>query len=117
MVPEAHVALQRWAEWSLAPTLHTNLGFGKSIEAKIQEGMGQILPGSTNRGIYIDLQSSKVESWIGKQPKDTRRLIRVFYLGVGTSDDKAKVLGLATRTMYDRLHLAHIELARHLLIA
>lgn len=113
MIQSSHARLQRWAEWSLTPTGSISLGVGTSIESRIMEGKGQIMPGApggSSGRVYIDLVAIKAERFLRTLRASERRLVRVFYLHPGVNQDKATKLGIPIRTMYDRLHGIHEQL-------
>lgn len=114
MIPESHSRLKRWAEWTQAGSGFISLGVGRSIESKIMEGKGEILPGApyTNSGkIYHDSVAVKTQTFIRTLGRQEKRLIHVFYLWpVDIAAEKAAQLKLPVRTMYDKLHGIHIQL-------
>lgn len=116
MIPESHSRLKRWAEWTQAGSGFINLGGGASIESKIMEGRGTILPGApyTNSGrgrIYHDPIAIKVQAFVRTLSRKESRLIHIFYLWpVDIASEKAAQLKLPVRTMYDKLHGIHIQL-------
>lgn len=114
MIPASHQRLIRWSQWALTPTGAISLGVGQSIESKIAEGKGEILPGApyTSSGrVYIDLVAVRVERWMRTLRRSEKRLLHTFYLYPGVNEDKAKKLKMPIRTMYDRLHGLHEQLA------
>lgn len=111
--------LKRWAAWVLSPVGGVNLGYGKSVIAKIMEGKGQILPGAPRCSgamkIEVDHLAMRVDRWVASLPKPERQLLKLYYLdGRYTVEDKAMQLGISRKTLYNRVTRLAAKLADHL---
>ena len=115
MNDRAHAHFIRWANWTLQPVAPDSLGYGVSIESKIAEGMGEILPGRPRCGgpklIDSDPIAIVVEQFLRGNKNVTRverRFVRTYYLVRHLSvDEKAARLRMPVRTMYwtlDKIH-------------
>ena len=115
MILWVHERLKRWAVWYLSPVGPIFPGRSGTIEQKIREGRGQILPGipkgSGVAGVLVDPQAAEMERLIARLPKGKQKLIRVFYLGTGTVERKARSLRMTERKFYLKIHLCHKHLA------
>ena len=102
----AHQAFQRWALWTLQPDPTAYSG-STSILQRIEEGKGVIMPGAPRKSgrkrMWSDGVAVKVETFMGTLAKEEKQLLRVYYLSRYNVHDKARQLGLPTRTMYYRL--------------
>jgi hypothetical protein len=95
----------QWADWHRKKD-DNGLGFPSEcsfIKPYMKSGPGGMLP-SIDEAAWETHQAIKA-----LEPK-LNTVVNVFYLGRGTADQKARDCGCHRDTMYDYLHMAHVEI-------
>lgn len=116
LILDIHMKLKRWAEWYISPVGSIFPSSSGTIEQKIREGRGMILPGipkgSGRPGVRVDHVASRVDRAVARLSRSHQRVVRVFYLGHGTVERRARSLGMDERKLYRKIDLIHKHLAR-----
>jgi hypothetical protein len=119
MIKKIDERLKKWAVWFSSPNRVITGTLGKSVEARIMEGKGKMLPSGTLRGTMIpvwigtqasDLECARTHRAIRKLGAKKQRFVRVVYLGRGTAEARAKGAKLSKKNYYRKIDLLHSDL-------
>lgn len=115
MIPYIDSQLSIWGKWSVAKASR-GLGFSPVCpmfkQARYCGGFGSSVP----VGVTIDAVENvlDMDAAVGRLAQEQRRLCVEFYIVRGSGEEVAGRLGMAKRTLYDRIHCVHQALLGHL---
>lgn len=119
MITWVHEKLKKWAIWYLSPVGAIFPGGGTTIEQRILEGRGKLLPGvpkgSGRPGVLVDHDAYKLDVLIKTLPRRHQRVLKTFYLEGGSVERRARNLRLSERKFYLKIDLIHKHLEQLLL--
>lgn len=105
MIEYINLRCIQWAQWTRRKEDH-GLGFPKECCYTKQGGKpppgGHLPP--------VDEAAWEVHCAIKALSPKLNNVVTVFYLGKGTADQKAKDCGCHRDTLYDYLHMAHVQI-------
>lgn len=115
MIEYIHTQLSIWGKWSLA---NATKGIGYSPVSPMFKGArhGEGYGSNPPPGISIDCADSirDTDSAVSRLGREQKLLCVEYYVRGGRNEDVAARLGIAKRTLYDRLHAVHQSLLGHL---
>lgn len=78
-------------------------GYGKTIEQRLLEGQGELLPGGKGREVSVSVGWVSVHKFLNGSPQWVKNFCYVWYRRIDlTVDEKAQRLGLTRRGSYVR---------------
>lgn len=109
MILHINDKLNTWALWVAAGRRVVGLGYPSQVPYM------RLTPSSTGqRSPSMDEDSWEVEQAVHKLDKQLQQTIYQFYLHAGPADSHAKALRICTKTLYNRVHMAHTKIMEHL---
>lgn len=115
MIPYIDTQLSIWGRWSVARASR-GLGFSPVCpmfkQARYGGGFGSAVP----VGVAVDCVDNihDTDTAVSRMSVDQKRLCVEYYVVGGKGNEVAARLGVARRTMFDRLHCMHQALLGHL---
>ena len=100
MIPHINDRLNQWALWCLTGRT-SNIGFPTKSSYCSLEGRG-----SSDRSADFNDQAWEIEQAVHGLDDILQCAIKVFYLGKGTAEQKARDCGCTKMTMYNRIDSA-----------
>jgi DNA-directed RNA polymerase specialized sigma24 family protein len=105
MIPYIHIRCVQWADWYRKKE-DNGLGFPSECCYTRWRGKGPpfgLLPS-------VDEAAWEIHQAVKALSPRLNNVVTVFYLGKGTADQKAADCGCHRDTLYDRLHMAQVQI-------
>ena len=115
MIEYIHVQLSAWGRWSLR---RASKGVGYSPvcpmfkDVRHGEGYESRPPSGVEVASFNELVD--IEQAVSRLSQDGKRLCMEYYVVQGSGEEVASRLGIARRTLYDRLHMVQQHVMGHL---
>lgn len=104
MISHINDKLNIWARWVAGGRKVVGLGYPSQC-AFTRVGMP-----SASRDPTMNEQAWEIEQAVHRLDDGLRDVIEQFYLRAGTAESHARDLHIGLRTLYDRLHMAHVRI-------
>lgn len=111
MIQYIDMRLQRWAEWSCRRE-DNGTGYAMSVLNKMVVGSEVWAETAYDSRPLIDVgdcEAMDTEHAVQSLRPELKRVVMECYLQRGTSEQKARALGMCKKSMYLKLDLAHIQ--------
>lgn len=114
MIDRIHKKLQVWSDWSRGRESGA-LGYKASsinLWHRVQGGEPDYVPDVLDASALAecDLIEAIVTGRLGRIPLLSRNVVRVYYLGTGTYEQKARDIGVSKSTFCGYLHNAQVQI-------
>ena len=111
MIPYIDIRLQRWAEWSCRRE-DNGTGYSMSVLNRMAAGSDVWAESSFESRPLVDVsdcEAMDTEHAVQSLRNELNRVVIEVYMQRGTSEQKARHLGMCKKTMYLKLDSAHIQ--------
>ena len=109
-IPEIERRLQNWARW------HALMSSGGGNYASVDLTQDKVDNQGWDAPTVIptdDAEADETDKAVQALEHDQRVAVQKAYLGSGSVAERARKLGISLATLYARVDLAHVALARH----
>lgn len=111
MIPYIDMRLQRWAEWSCRRE-DNGTGYAMSVLNRMVVGSDVWAESSFDSRPLVDVadcEAMDTERAVQTLRHEIKRVVIEVYMQRGTSEQKARNLGMCKKTMYLKLDCAHVQ--------
>lgn len=111
MIPYIDMRLQRWAEWSCRRE-DNGTGYAMSVLNRmvvISDARSDPQYDSKPLIDVSDCEAMDTERSVQTLRHELKRVVIEVYMQPGTTDQKARRLGMCKQTMYNKLDCAHLQ--------
>lgn len=103
---ETERLMRNWARWKLGAPIGLALTGAYELEARGRREESSIP--------LLNGEAGDVDQGVELLPEELRQIVRAYWLGKGTTEEKARRARCALRTFWRRLEHAHSRIREHL---
>lgn len=109
MILHINEKLNVWADWVATGRRVRGLGYPSQV------AFMRLTPSSNTLRMPVENETAwEIERAVHALDSQLRDVVEQFYLRAGTSETHAKALRICVKTLYNRLHQAHVCVMDHL---